>query len=176
MEYQKEFMDDNFNSYDVLENLIESRQDSLVPQRKKYLTKSKYINALQCQKYLWMRCNKPKDIPEPSKSLQHIFSVGSEVGRLAQERFPGGISISEENFFENLKATEKPLKQADRKPLYEAGISAGRLYARADILLPACDGAWDLIEVKCSTCSKEIKDVYYHDIAFQLNLLMQKNP
>jgi len=160
-------MDNSSNNYDSLEQIIEDRQDLIVPQRKKYLTKSKYINALQCHKYLWMRCNRPEDIPEPSKSLQHIFSVGKEIGQLAQKRFPGGINISEEDFFENLKTTKALLRQSARKPLYEAGIAAGRLYARADILYPVDNEAWDLVEVKCSTCSKEIKNVYYHDIAFQ---------
>ena len=37
-------------------------------------------------------------------------------------------------------------------------------YARADILNPVADGAWDVIEVKSST---SVKDVYIADLGFQ---------
>ena len=130
------------------------------------LTKSKFLNGLQCPKLLWTRCNAPEQIPEPSSSLQRVFDVGNLVGKLATKRFPGGIHVDEDDFLKNIKDTQKLLAAQNPKPIYEAGISSGRLYARADILVPSgtVQGAWDVVEVKCGT---EVKDVYLEDIAFQ---------
>jgi|CXWL01.1.fsa_nt_gi hypothetical protein len=132
----------------------------------KLLTKSKFLNGLQCPKLLWTRCNAPQDIPDASEGLQSIFDAGHRVGELATRRFPGGASVQEEDFVKNLNETKRLLVTKEPKPIYEAGIQAGRVYARADILNPSTGkpGAWDVIEVKCST---KCKDVYLQDIAFQ---------
>ena len=58
--------------------------------------------------------------------------------------------------------TKELLKE--RKPLFEAGILAGRLYSRVDILSPAGEAGWNIIEVKSST---SVKDVHIDDVAFQ---------
>ena len=50
-----------------------------------------------------------------------------------------------------------------RRPLFEAGLRAGRLYARADILYLR-DGGWDIVEVKSGT---SVKDPNLDDVAFQ---------
>lgn len=132
----------------------------------KILTKSKFLNGLQCPKLLWTRCNAPEQIPEPSESLQQVFNAGYLVGELATRRFPGGVYVQEEDFQKNLKETKELLASKNPRPIYEAGIMVGRLYARADILRPSGNrlGAWDVIEVKCGT---KCKDVYLQDIAFQ---------
>ncbi len=51
-----------------------------------------------------------------------------------------------------------------RKPLFEAGILAGKLYSRVDILSPAGEEEWDIVEVKSST---SVKDVHINDVAYQ---------
>jgi hypothetical protein len=51
-----------------------------------------------------------------------------------------------------------------RKPLFEGGFLAVNLFARADILNPVGETAWDIVEVKSST---SVKDVNIHDVAFQ---------
>ena len=132
----------------------------------KVLTKSKYLNGLQCPKLLWTRCNAPKDIPEPSEELQQVFNTGNRVGELAMTRFPGGVRVQQDDFAKNLKETKELLSAKSPVPIYEAGIMVDRIYARADILRPSQNhaGAWDVIEVKCGT---ECKDIYLQDIAFQ---------
>ncbi|RLC60264.1 MAG: DUF2779 domain-containing protein, partial [Chloroflexi bacterium] len=80
----------------------------------------------------------------------------------AKKLFPDGIDVSTEDFMENIAITKELLQQ--RKPLFEAGVLAGQTYSRADILNPANGGEWDIIEVKSST---SVKDVNYHDVAFQ---------
>ena len=48
--------------------------------------------------------------------------------------------------------------------MFEAGILAGKLYSRIDILSPAAEEEWDIVEVKSST---GVKDVHINDVAYQ---------
>ena len=128
----------------------------------KLLSKSKYLNGLQCPRYLWIACNEPDKIPKPDAAMQHIFDQGHLVGELAKKLYPGGIDVPDESFRENMTLTSELLNQ--RKPLFEAGMLFGRIYSRVDILAPVNREEWDIIEVKSST---SVKDVNIHDVSFQ---------
>jgi len=69
------------------------------------LSKSKYINGLQCSKYLWLLFHNPEKIPETDASTQHIFDEGHLVGELAQRLFPNGIGVPTDSFMGNIKQT-----------------------------------------------------------------------
>lgn len=125
------------------------------------LTKSKYLLGLQCPKLLWTVMNDPSAIPEVDEATQYRFDQGHLVGEYAKKRFPSGIQVPEE-FRKNIEKTKELLKE--RKPLFEAGFLVDNIYARADILVPVEDDAWDIIEVKSST---QVKDVNIEDVAFQ---------
>ncbi|MDD5070426.1 MAG: DUF2779 domain-containing protein [Candidatus Omnitrophica bacterium] len=153
------FQEGNFDIWSDSE-----KEDGVGAECQKLLTKSKYLNATQCSKYLWIRCNAAERIPKPSESLKYIFDIGNEIGRLAKQRFPGGIDIRDDDFKKNIEQTKQSLSLQKRKPIYEAGIVADRLYARADILVPIDNDAWDIVEVKCST---KVKTINYDDVAFQ---------
>ena len=126
------------------------------------LSKSRYLNGLQCPRLLWIATNEPERIPEPDASTQHIFDQGHLVGELAKKLYPGGIDLPTEDFMGNINMTKELLRQ--RKPLFEAGVLSGRIYSRVDILNPVSDDEWDIIEVKSST---SVKDVNIHDVSFQ---------
>ncbi|MFC2003637.1 DUF2779 domain-containing protein [Chloroflexota bacterium] len=126
------------------------------------LTKTKYLNGLQCLKYLWTVFHEPEKIPEPNVATQYVFDQGNLVGELAKKLFPKGIEISTGNFMGNISNTMNLLKS--RKPLFEAGIRVGNLYSRIDILNPASEEEWDIVEVKSST---NVKDVHISDVAYQ---------
>jgi hypothetical protein len=128
----------------------------------KMLSKSKYLNGLQCLKYLWLLYNDPGKIPAFDASTLRMFDQGHQVGELAGRLFPDGIIIPSNDFMGNIKLTKKLL--AERKPLFEPGFYQDNLFSRLDILNPAGDGAWDIIEVKSST---SVKDVNLHDVSFQ---------
>ncbi len=161
--HMSESFEDQQAQYDIFYDLLLEKKAVKSPT---ILTKSKFLNGLQCPKLLWTRCHAPATIPLPSDRLQHIFETGHQVGELATQRFPGGVRVAEDDFLKNIDDTRALLAAKDPRPVYEAGIQAGRLYARADILSPSpsTPGAWDIIEVKCSTGPK---DVYTQDIAFQ---------
>jgi len=126
------------------------------------LSKSKYITGLQCPRLIWTQFNEPEKLPETDPVTQHIFDQGHLVGELAKKLFPEGIDISTEDFMGNISTTMNLLK--NRKPLFEAGILAGNLYSRVDILHPVAEEEWDIVEVKSST---RVKDVHISDVAYQ---------
>jgi len=126
------------------------------------LSKSKYLAGLQCLKYLWIQFHEPERIPETDVVTQYIFDQGHLVGELAKKLFPGGIDIPYDDSIGNISKTKELLKE--RKPLYEAGILAGKIYSRIDILNPLNEYEWDIIEVKSST---SVKDVHIDDVSFQ---------
>ena len=128
----------------------------------KILSKIKYLTGLQCPRLIWVQINEPEKIPETDPVTQHVFDQGHEVGYLAKKLFPEGLDISTDNFMGNISSTMELLKV--RKPLFEAGILAGKLYSRVDILSPTDEERWDIVEVKSST---SVKDVHINDVAFQ---------
>ena len=128
----------------------------------KMLSKSKYMNGLQCPKLLWFIFNDPEKVLEPDASTQSRFDQGHLVGELAKKLFPGGIDIPHDDFSVNLSLTQKYL--AERRPLFEAGFLTGGLFSRLDILKPAENNQWDIVEVKSST---SVKDENLDDVAFQ---------
>jgi len=126
------------------------------------LSKTRYLNGLQCPRYLWILAHHPEQIPEPDTATKYVFRQGHMVGQEAKKLYPTGIDIPTEHFMRNAWQTQELLLQ--RVPLFEAGILAEDIYARVDILSPVGDDEWDIIEVKSST---GVKDVHRHDISFQ---------
>jgi len=126
------------------------------------LSKSRYLNGLQCPKLLWISTNEPERISEPDTTTQYLFDQGHLVGELAKKIFPEGLNVPFENFAGNILMTKKLLEQ--RKPLFEAGVLSNRIYSRIDILNPINEDEWEIIEVKSST---SVKEVNLHDVSFQ---------
>ena len=128
------------------------------------ISKSKFMNGLQCHKLLWYAYNSKEDIPEPDAATMAKFEQGYLVGEYAKKLFPDGIEVAKGivGFAEVLPASRKAARF--RKPMFEAAFQHGGAYARADILEPAPGGKWDLIEVKSTN---EVKKHHYDDVALQ---------
>lgn len=126
------------------------------------LSKTNFLRGLQCYKYLWTAAHQPKGIPSSDAATQFIFDQGHEVGDLAKKLFPGGIDIPTGDFSANIRITRENMLSG--RPLFEAGVLAGNIFCRPDILDPAGTGEWDIIEVKSST---GVKDINIWDVAFQ---------
>jgi len=130
------------------------------------ISKSKYLNGLQCKKLLWYIYNEPEAIPAPDEATQAIFDQGHLVGDYSKKLFPKGIEVDHtKSFEEGLRSTRELIFK--RVPIFEAALAYKNCYARADILEPVGKDKWNIIEVKSST---DIKDVNYHDIGFQYYL------
>jgi len=130
--------------------------------KRRLLSKSKYLNGLQCPKYLWLLFNDKDKVSEPDSSTQHVFDEGHRIGELAKRLFPDGIDIPSDDFKGNLIKTQELLKA--RRPLFEPGFYVDNYFSRLDILNPVGDEEWDIYEVKGSTT---VKDVNIHDVSFQ---------
>lgn len=132
------------------------------------ISKSQYIKGLQCPLALWFYRNRKDLKPETDFATQMRFSVGLEVGALAQMYYPDGVKVTE-SYWDIKKAVQatQQLITKGHKTIYEATAlhPITGSYARVDILRKTPhENNWDLIEVKSSTSKKN-----YHidDVAFQ---------
>ena len=132
--------------------------------RSPYISKSKFLQGLQCPKLIWSSYNAKHLFPEVDDALQAVFDQGHDVGSFAKKMFPDGVEIDTDptDFEGAIELTRKHIPS--RRPIFEATLSANGGYARADILNPVGEGEWDLIEVKSTT---SLKDVHIPDLAFQ---------
>jgi hypothetical protein len=131
------------------------------------ISKSAYVQGLQCPKLLWHRFHEPEAMPEPGALAEAVFEQSREVGHLAKRLFPDGIEIGAGviDLDQTVALTQAALEA--RRPLFEAAFDSGSAYARCDILNPVSGDRWDLYEVKASTSAKP---VYIHDIALQVRV------
>ncbi|ABA87540.1 protein of unknown function, DUF2779-containing [Syntrophotalea carbinolica DSM 2380] len=132
------------------------------------LSKSLILKGLQCHKALWLAKN-PPDFTLPEKpELQAKFDLGTEVGILAQQLFPGGTEVPFEglSFSEQLARTRQ-LIASGAQVIYEATFSFSAIFVKVDILVRDGD-AWQIHEVKMGT---SVKDVNLDDVAVQQYVL-----
>ena len=129
-----------------------------------YISKSKYLEGLQCHKLIWFRYNAKDQIPPIDASTQAIFDQGHLVGSYAKKLFPDGIEIKAKPWQFDMIEKLSMSALARRVPLFEAGLAYQGAFARFDILNPAGEDEWDLVEVKSST---EVKEVNYNDVSIQ---------
>jgi len=59
---------------------------------KLYLSKSLFIRGLQCHKSLYLQKYQPELKDAVTEEAQRRFDVGYDVGALAQQLFPGGVT------------------------------------------------------------------------------------
>lgn len=133
------------------------------------LSKSKLMAFRQCPKRLWLEVHHP-DLREDSSATQASFSVGHQVGDIAQKLYdPKGkgvlIDPQAEGFGAAFARTQDLLQSA--QPIFEAGFRAEGALAFADVMLPVKRGGkrvWRMVEVKSST---SVKDYHRDDAAVQ---------
>jgi hypothetical protein len=127
------------------------------------LTKSKYMNGLQCPRLLWF-ANK-KQLPEVSLSDQHKFDQGHEFEEYVKMLYPDAIDLNGFDFKENIDQTKELIKK--NKSIFEAGFLTNNLFVRCDLIIPTEKGI-DLYEIKSTT---EAKPQHIPDLAFQKYVL-----
>ena len=132
--------------------------------RSHFLSKSRFIQGMQCHKALWLQTHFPNLQDKVSASQQAVFDAGTDVGILAQNLFPGGVEIPFEGLSvpDQLAMTQAEINKGTRT-IYEAAFSFDNVFCKVDILHKSRNG-WELYEVKGST---EAKEVYLNDIAVQ---------
>ncbi len=130
------------------------------------LSKSKYCDAVQCNKLLWLEEHLPDQKKEVSN--QSTLDNGTEVGKVAKDLFGKHIDIA---FQEDLQRMIEDTKQAlkhDNVVITEASFFYQDNFCSVDILVKNNHDI-EIYEVKSST---EMKDIYLDDIAYQVYILL----
>ena len=141
----------------------------------KQLSKSRLMSYRQCHRKLWLDVRAP-ELRVYSDDAQTRFAVGNQLGIIARDLFdPEGwgavLDPHQEGWQEALARTQDLLRQ--QQPIFEAAFHIHGALCLADILLPASQGTWRMVEVKSSTYktdkkgNPELKNVLRDDIAFQ---------
>jgi len=133
------------------------------------LSKSRFLAGLQCHKRLYLECHAPRTLRDPlTAATEALFAAGARVGIVARGLFAGGVRIGEDHIDDAVRKTTALLGQPASRAIYEAAFNHDNVRVRVDILAPAGDGVWDLVEVKSSAGYKE---EYLPDIGIQLHVL-----
>ncbi len=133
------------------------------------LSKSRYLQGLQCHKQLWWRVHEP-DAPElaPTPGQRNLFDQGREVGERARGHVPGGELIDLPFYqYDNKVAATREALQRELPAIYEAWFLADETYVGVDILERTSRG-YGVIEVKASNSRKP---EHLPDAAVQVHVL-----
>lgn len=137
----------------------------MILQDKHILSKSTYIKSLQCLKslFLYKYHYKLRD-PLPYE-VQQRFKKGHDIGKLAQQLFPGGIDCTTQTAWDyrNSLILTQSLISKNYDILYEACFQFEKVLAIADILVKR-NNEWYVYEVKSSL---SISETYLQDAALQ---------
>ena len=129
------------------------------------LSKTKYCNAIQCNKMLWLLDNKPEEKEE--EDLTSIMDNGNEVHKVARNLFIDHINIPyNDNLSIMIDFTNKLLTK-ENVVITEASFKYDNLFASIDILNKKGNDI-EIYEVKGST---KLKDVFIEDISYQSYIL-----
>ena len=130
-----------------------------------YLSKSKYCNAIQCKKMLWLNKYKPEEKVELNNDA--VFENGTIVGTYAKSMFGPFIDIEfNEDLNRMIEDTKIALKQ-DNIVITEASFNYNNNFCSVDLLVKK-NNDYEIYEVKSSTA---VKDIYLDDISYQVYVL-----
>lgn len=134
------------------------------------LSKTRYLSGCQCHLKLWYDCYESELETDVDVLTQAIFDTGHEVGRLARQRYPGGVLVEADHLHpkEALAETRNLLADTSVPAIFEAAIEHRGVLIRVDVLERTTGGEFNLIEVKSGTT---VKEVHEHDVAVQLWVL-----
>ena len=129
------------------------------------LSKSKYCNAFQCMKMLWLYKNKPDVIESVDNSS--IFENGHVVGEIAKELFGEYINIEFGNLNDMVNDTLTHISNNSICNICEASFNYNNNFCSVDILRKNND-SYEIYEVKSST---GVSDIYLEDVSYQYYVL-----
>ena len=130
------------------------------------LSKSKYCEAYQCKKMLWLEKHHPETADETKN--QAVLDNGTDVGVLAKSLFGDYIDIDfNEDLSQMLEATRRVIEENDNCNITEASFLFDNNFCSVDILRKK-GNKFEIYEVKSST---ECKDIYIEDASYQYYVL-----
>lgn len=137
------------------------------------LSKSRYLSGRQCHRRLYLEIRAPGLATPPDRATQAMLEAGNEIGRVARERYPGGVlvNVGPRQSAEALRRTAELIADPGVPAIFEGAFEFDGVFVRVDILERLASGpeqTWRLIEVKSST---RVKEVHRHDVALQTYVL-----
>jgi predicted RecB family nuclease len=99
-----------------------------------------------------------------------LFDIGRKVGKLARERYPGGILIRQDHLHhdDGVRATRTAMENPQTLAVFEGAFTFEDIRIRTDILERRGIEPWNLIEVKSGTT---VKGEHVYDVAIQYYVL-----
>lgn len=137
------------------------------------LTKTDFIQYLNCPKSLWLLKNKPEVYPkgEFSLFLEKLIKEGYEVEAYAKQLFPNGLDLPENA---SPSYTQEQLASKHTVFFQPSFCTTKGVFARIDILEQLPDGSVHLYEIKSSTSIKtDKKHNHLKDACFQKYVLQE---
>lgn len=131
-----------------------------------WLTKSRFLSGLQCEKRLWYEVHAPLEV-NGGDSMQLVN--GRAFDQVVQRLEPGLIIPREGGLVAALDETRDALSRGSAPVIYQGAFREGSRAAVVDILR-AKNRAFELVEVKAST---SVKDEHLPDVGFQALVLEQ---
>ncbi len=125
------------------------------------IIKRDVINAGFCPRLAWYAKHHPI---APDASARERMKLGSRLGEMARELFPGGVLLP---YGEESEAATHAALLSEAHTLFEASFAVDGMKTRVDVLRRDGD-QWHLIEFKSS---KEVKDFHLADVFFQAQVL-----
>ena len=135
------------------------------------LSKSRFLSGLQCAKRLYYEIHSPDLATPADPERQALMDMGTEVGELARDRFPGGILV-EESYRQTsaaLRRTAELVQDPTIPAIFEGAFEYQNTLVRVDILERVTEVAWRLIEVKATS---KAKATHLNDVAIQTAVLL----
>jgi uncharacterized protein DUF2779 len=129
------------------------------------LSKSRFLNGLQCHKRLWWQVHEPEaEELQVDEVLQATFDAGTRVGELARAHIGPGIHVDAPpwELATRLTLTQQALETGATR-IFEASFEHGGVFAAVDGLEVTPQGM-RLLEVKSTT---KLKEEHLPDIAIQ---------
>lgn len=145
--------------------------------RSKTISKTTFLEFLQCSKNTWLKLHRPElhEHYKLSEFEEHLLEQGNEVDSIARNLFPDGIEIV--GYGE--EACQETIRHMTSKvpTLFQATFIVDGFIARIDILAyDEANDCWDLYEVKGTNSLKEGSDRdHINDVAFQVSVLNRAN-
>lgn len=129
------------------------------------LSKSTYIRGLQCYKSLYLNKFRPYLRDKITEEQLAKFARGHAVGKIAQQLFPGGITLTKPGTASALKTSQ--LISEGCPVIYEACFISDDVVVALDILVKN-ENSYYAYEVKSSLA---LSEVYYNDAFLQYHVI-----
>ena len=133
------------------------------------LSKTDFIQYLNCPESLWLLKNKPNVYPkgEFSLFLEKLIKEGYDVEQYAKLLFPGGIDLPEHN---TPSYTKQQLNSNHTVFFQPSFITQKGVFARIDVLEKLPNGSYHIYEIKSASSVKKSK---LEDACFQKYVLQE---